>query len=132
MKYKKDFDEWNRKKKKLDEKEREIYFRAKEIWWCSLGVNIGYEQDGKNKNFERPVLIIKKINRHLALTIPLSSKVKDGHPYYVPYDFEGIVHSAIVFQIKATSIKRLQRRIGIMNEKDFKNILGFVQKFPLE
>ena len=27
-----------------------IFFREKEVWWIALGVNIGFEQDGKGKN----------------------------------------------------------------------------------
>jgi hypothetical protein len=32
-----------------------FYFREKEIWWACLGANIGFEQNGKNENFERPI-----------------------------------------------------------------------------
>lgn len=83
-KNKKEFEIWNKKKQTLHHSNKDIYFRKGEIWWCALGVNIGYEQDGKNEKFERPVLVLRKINRHLALTIPLSSKLKD-HPYYYQY-----------------------------------------------
>ena len=31
-----------------------------EIWWVRLGVNVGYEIDGKSSDFSRPVIIIKK------------------------------------------------------------------------
>ena len=34
-----------------------LYFRDGEIWWARLGVNIGYEMDGKNSNFARPVTV---------------------------------------------------------------------------
>lgn len=47
--------------------EGEILFYEREIWWCSLGVNIGFEQDGTNDLFERPVLVIKKIQPRRAL-----------------------------------------------------------------
>ena len=36
------------------------YFKEREIWWVNLGVNVGFEQDGKGDNFERPILILKK------------------------------------------------------------------------
>ena len=38
----KDFDRWNEQKKKLHDGEREVLFHEREIWWCSLGVNIGF------------------------------------------------------------------------------------------
>ena len=57
----KDFDKWNSEKKLVDKKtvNRDLFFYAREIWWCSAGLNIGVEADGKNENYERPFLIIK-------------------------------------------------------------------------
>ncbi len=52
------------------------YFLEREIWWAGIGSNVGHEEDGKNKGFERPVLILKKFNKYLVLIIPLSSKIK--------------------------------------------------------
>lgn len=128
---KKEFAIWNEKKKKIHLDERSIYFRKREIWWCSLGVNIGYEQDGKNENFERPVLVLRKINRHLALVIPLSSKRKN-HPYYFEYLQNGKIFSAIIFQIRVVSTKRFLRRLGLVKEEDFDSIIDAVNKFIKE
>ncbi|KKP68373.1 MAG: hypothetical protein UR66_C0006G0074 [Candidatus Moranbacteria bacterium GW2011_GWE1_35_17] len=128
---KKEFEIWNKKKQKIHLDERSIYFRKKEIWWCSLGVNVGYEQDGKNENFERPVLVLRKINRHLALVIPLSSKRKN-HPYYLEYLHNEKIFSAIIFQIRVVSTKRFLRRLGLVEEKDFDNIIDAVNKFIAE
>lgn len=47
-----------------------------------MGVNIGYEEDGKNEKFERPVLILKKFNQYLILVVPLSSKIKNNKYYF--------------------------------------------------
>jgi hypothetical protein len=41
----KDFDQWNSLKKQLNENERIFYAHPREIWWCSLGINIGAEID---------------------------------------------------------------------------------------
>lgn len=59
----KDFDVWNNKKKELNNAVFNSYVHAREIWWCSIGINVGDEEDGKNSMFERPVLIIKKFNQ---------------------------------------------------------------------
>ncbi|MBU2219125.1 hypothetical protein KKG15_01365 [Patescibacteria group bacterium] len=40
----KDFDAWNIQKKKIHSRDEKILFHEREIWWCSLGVNIGFEQ----------------------------------------------------------------------------------------
>ena len=64
------FDVWNSLKKDIDINNVDFSFSEKEIWWCSLGKNIGNEQDGKNRNFERPVLIFKKWNSEFFVGLP--------------------------------------------------------------
>jgi len=127
---KKDFQGWSDKKEILHNTpdEKIVYFRNKEIWWCALGVNIGFEQDGKNNDYERPVLILKKINRYLALVVPLSTKIKD-HPYYFEYTYEGTRYSALVLQIRVISSKRFLRRIGRVDTGIFQGIVKFTRDF---
>src|SRR5437667_236634 len=60
----KDFDRWNKTKKKLNAEVEPLYFREGEIWWVHLGVNIGYEIDGKRENFARPVIVLRKYNKY--------------------------------------------------------------------
>ncbi len=57
------FESWNMQKRNIDAKERKLLFREGDVWWCSIGKNIGAEQDGKNEFFERPILIYKKFNQ---------------------------------------------------------------------
>jgi mRNA interferase MazF len=59
--YEKNFEGWSKFKQKLDAHEtpRSLYFHEREIWWCSLGINVGSEFDGKNELFERPAVIVK-------------------------------------------------------------------------
>ena len=62
----KPFDRWNKVKQRLERKniDNSFHFYEREVWWCSLGVNVGVEVDGKNHQFERPVLVsYKKIQR---------------------------------------------------------------------
>jgi hypothetical protein len=47
----KDFDRWNMTKKKFNDETEPLYFRDGEIWWVRLGVNVGYEIDGKSEHF---------------------------------------------------------------------------------
>ena len=72
---------WHKKKDELEARSIVPNFREGDIWWCSLGLNLGYEEDGKNENFERPVVVIKKFNKDIFIGLPLSSVVKIG-PYY--------------------------------------------------
>jgi hypothetical protein len=46
------------KKQKLNEIEFNSYAHERDVWWCSLGVNVGVEADGKHGNFERPVHLV--------------------------------------------------------------------------
>lgn len=44
----KDFDQWNSEKKGLEISGPEsLQFHEREIWWCSIGINLGDEHDGK-------------------------------------------------------------------------------------
>jgi hypothetical protein len=54
------FNQWNDVKKRTQEKTITAYFREREIYWANLGKNIDYEQNGKGKDFMRPLLIFRK------------------------------------------------------------------------
>ena len=79
------FDAWNKVKKSIDSyvEESRPFFSAGEIWWSRLGVNVGYETDGKNGTFQRPVIILKKYNQYSFLALPLTSSPK-RNPYRLP------------------------------------------------
>lgn len=73
----KDFDSWNSLKKHVNEEFGILpYFREGEIWWVHLGINIGYEMDGKGNEYSRPILVIKKYNQYSFLSAPLSTSTK--------------------------------------------------------
>src|SRR3954465_7462545 len=101
----KNFNEWLPLKEVLHLKEKVIFFKEREVWWCTLGANIGFEQDGKNKNFERPVLILKKFNRDSVLAIPLTSRIKK-HRYTFVFTHNGQQFSALLSQVRLISTKR--------------------------
>ena len=52
------FDIWNEVKKLTHARDdiAEIFFYEREVWWCRLGANVGFEQDGKGEHFQRPIL----------------------------------------------------------------------------
>lgn len=111
MEYIKDFDGWNTKAKKLDSKIFNDFFYAREIWWCALGVNIGSEQDGKNESFERPVLILKRINKDSCFIAPFTSRLIDNE-YRITTQSSGMHAQVVLSQIKVISTKRLLRKVG--------------------
>jgi mRNA interferase MazF len=74
----KNFNEWNNRKKKIDSKTKVPLPGKKQIWWASIGLNVGDEEDGKNKNFERSLLILKPFGKRTFLGIPMTSVDKSG------------------------------------------------------
>jgi mRNA interferase MazF len=123
-KYKKDFDRWNEKKKKMDQRVmgNPLFVSAREVWWCSVGVNVGSEIDGKNEHFERPILVIRIFSQDGFLGIPLTSKDK-GHRYAVPVCHEKGMSFANTSQLRLFSKKRMLRKIGMVEMGDFKKVL---------
>ena len=68
----KDFPGWHRHKEQLHAQHHTPTFQEREIWWCSVGVNVGHEMDGKNQFYNRPVLIVRKFNPHIFFGVPLT------------------------------------------------------------
>ncbi len=128
MDYVKDFDKWNSEKKNLDQKEitQNSFFNEREIWWGSLGVNIGFEQDGKNEQFERPLLIIKKFNRSIVWVVPLTTIAKENKYHYTLKSSGSIV---ILSQLRLVSTKRFLRLIQTVNENEFNDIISRIKSF---
>ena len=117
------FDHWNELKKSLHLfKVRPPYFKEREVWWASIGQNLGDEQNGKNEYFERPVLIVKRFYQNIFLGLPLSTKPKKGNYYYsiVGEKIHGII---ILSQMKIFDAKRLLRKIEVIDEATFCDIV---------
>jgi len=118
---KKDFDKWNKRKKELNN-EQPNFYRERDIRWCSLGINIGFEQDGKNETYRRPVLIIKGFSLNVCLIVPLTTSTK-SNSYHINI---GIINDkenfVITSQIRLIDTKRLHDRIEILDENKFDEI----------
>lgn len=126
--YFKDFDKWNEVKKQINNKDGEIYIRAGEIRWVSFGVNVGSEIDGKGESFTRPALILHVVGSHLALVVPLSTKIKEVAGY-VPFDWKGTKTALCMHQIKVVSQKRILSRKGRISQSKLKAIKDGVSRF---
>ena len=120
--YFKDFAGWHQHVLHINSYIFKGYFHEKEIWWCSLGVNIGSEQDGKNASFERPVLIIKRINNDLLWILPLSTKLSNNY-YRINTRNTGHESQINISQIRAVSSKRLLRKISKIDNAQFIKII---------
>jgi mRNA interferase MazF len=119
----KDFDEWNNLKKKIDSSESNFYVQQRQIWWCSIGLNVGSEQNGHGDNFERPVLILRKYTADIFLCIPLTSKDKKGNYFCEIISNKKERSIAILSQAKVLDRKRLIRLVGNISRREFKKII---------
>ncbi len=115
----KDFDNWNKKKKEIHTKDVKLYYHPREIWWCYLGFNVGCEQDGNEKKFLRPVIIIRGFGPSSCLIIPLTKSTKK-HPLRIPVGkIESYEAVAVLSQIKVVDTKRLLEKMGFLNKDNF-------------
>lgn len=118
----KNFEQWHIEKSTIHNEKKRPFFHEREVWWCSLGENIGFEQDGKGEKFSRPVLIFKKFNNEIFWAIPATSKVKAGK-FYVPLVLkDGEPRVLILSQLKLTDAKRLVRKIETLSKEKYKEI----------
>lgn len=121
----KDFDGWNEQKKALHALSRRPFFHVREIWFASVGLNIGFEQDGAPDSFLRPVLVLRKFNNDIFWAVPLTKPkvVKKDSPYYYYFSFEdGVESAAILSQIRLVDAKRLARHVGTMSAMQFSEL----------
>lgn len=116
------FSAWTKLKRKInDQGAIPDGYKEREIWWISLGHNVGVEEDGKNENFDRPVLIVKGFSRYLFWGIPLSTTPKRGQ-YYHPIVVNGNVSTVLLSQLRTLDTRRFIRKYGMLNHKDFAEI----------
>jgi len=126
------FDEWNKVKKIIHLKENIVGYKEREIFWIRLGQNVGSEEFGKGDEYQRPVVIVKKLTNNLFFAIPLTSKIKNGS-YFYTFTFKTkknkvFTNTAMILQLRTFDKKRLMGRIGTMPKNDFENLLEKVRE----
>jgi mRNA interferase MazF len=119
---KKDFWKWHQRKSNIDKKGKRVFFHEREVWWCSVGTNVGFEINGKGPHFARPVIIFRKFNNEAFWAIPLTTKDK-VNKFYTPVDLrDSIQRKAVLSQLRLLDSKRLLDKIGTVTKHDFSNI----------
>jgi len=121
--YEKDFVGWDNLKQTIDKDSNIPTFNEREIWWCSIGINIGHEMDGKNRFYNRPILIIRKFNNRIFWGVPLTTKVKEN-PFYFKLDFQGNekiarTRCAMLSHLRLYDGKRLHDKMGKISREEF-------------
>ena len=125
MQDKKHFDEWNEIKSDLHFSR--IYRDIKEgdVWWCSIGENVGVEINGKQEFFLRPILVLRKLSKFGFMGIPLTSQQHKGS-WYVPFEFKNKQQYAVLAQARVVSVYRLHRKMGTVPNSDLELVrIGF-------
>jgi mRNA interferase MazF len=124
---KKDYTQWHKKKTEIEQKNNErLFFHEREVWWCSVGSNVGFEQDGKGEDFSRPILIFKKFNKEIFWGLPLSTKIKTTkktEKFYSPVNLnDNTGRVAIISQMRLVDGKRLISKMGFIDEVNYQEI----------
>jgi len=128
----KDFSDWMLVKQKIQNNAGRPTYYERELWWCSVGANVGYETDGKGKAYVRPVLIVKDFNRSVFWGIPMTTQIKTGK-YYFDLDLNnGRSTQLVLSQLRLIDSKRLNRRFGMVDKNLFLKIKLAIAEFLLQ
>lgn len=84
-----------------------------------MGINVGFEQDGKGEDFLRPVVVFKKFSKDSFLGIPLTSMQKNGR-FYQSFKLAERDNTAILSQVRLYDAQRLAYKMGRMSVGDYK------------
>ena len=119
---KKDFDGWNETKKRTDSRRGAPFYHEREVWWCTLGINVGSEENGSGEEYRRPALVLKGLSVETCLIVPLTTSAKD-HPLRVAVGLIGGKEArAILSQMRVIDTKRLVRKIEYLDVDTFEQI----------
>jgi mRNA interferase MazF len=126
-----DFDRWNEIKKRLasDAALPAAFPKSGEVWMCTLGKNLGREQNGGSSDFSRPVLVVKKFNNEIFWVVPLSTKQKALDFYFNFSDPNGAPVAAVLAQLRLVSINRLRRDIYLLPPMLFNEVRARLRSY---
>ncbi len=125
----KNFDNWNKKKKEINDFYKHKNTHQGEVWWAFVGLNIGYEQNG-GKKFQRPIVVLHRINYKLVLVAPLTSQIKNSNSnFYYQFKNTKVKSTVILPQIKVMSTKRLHRKIEKIPKEEYSDLIKNMYKF---
>ncbi len=116
------FFEWILVKNQLDDKAISApYVNEGDVWWSSIGENVGFEINGKSKLFTRPVVIVKKFTYGFYLVAPTTSQERKG-TWYVNFPLSSLVKTVCLHQIRTIDYRRLFSKLGRLDEVDFREL----------
>jgi len=118
--------EWNVVHARIEINTNSQFPQRGQIWWANLGQNIGVEMNGKNNNFERPVLVIKNLNADSVFVAPITSTISDRN-HLIKFDLNTNKMSVNIFQLRTLSTKRFTKKISDICDHDFKRVVEAIE-----
>jgi len=123
------FLEWIKIKIKIHTEKLPPTFEEREIWWTSLGENIGHEENGRGNDFVRPFIVVRKFNKELLFGVPCSSVIKNNKFYFkIVVQAGNFKTAAMLSQVRVISSKRLLNKIDKIGEESFKELKKALSK----
>lgn len=89
-----------------------------DIWWVSIGENVGSEVNGKSKLFSRPVIIFKKLAHGFYFVIPTTTQIREG-TWYVKFRQQEREMVACLHQARVIDYRRLSTKLGTLDDEDY-------------
>ena len=91
------------------------------LWWASIGENVGSEIDGKSRLFSRPVIVYKKLAHGFYFVIPTTTKIKEGS-WYMQFRHKEKDMVACLHQARSIDFRRLSTKMGSLDDSDMKRL----------
>ena len=92
-----------------------------DMWWASIGENIGSEVNGKSELFSRPVIVIKRLSHGFYVVIP-STTNSTGGTWYVSFRHKEQESVACLHQVRSMDYRRFSSKLGTLDDTDFARI----------
>ena len=122
---------WSFLKQKLSKVNKTPIIHEGDIWWVSVGQNLGIEINGKGRLFSRPVIVFKKLSKQGFMGIPLTTQPHTGS-WYVGFRFQNQQSYAALSQARVFSVTRLSTLLGQIAEDDMGRVKEGFEKLYLK
>tara|TARA_Y100000310_G_C20488990_1_gene718212 strand:- start:141 stop:533 length:393 start_codon:yes stop_codon:yes gene_type:complete len=122
------FTQWIGLKEKLHQQQHEApHVSEGDIWWASVGENVGSEINGKSDLFSRPVIICKKLAHGFFFVVPTTTQEKAGS-WFVGFKQHGRDMTACLHQARSIDYRRLSNKLGALDDSDFERVRAGFKK----
>lgn len=118
----KNFRDWIALKERLHETDHKPpHVSEGDIWWASVGENVGSEINGKSNLFSRPVVILKKLSHGFYFVVPTTTRDRAG-TWFVPFRQQARTMVACLHQARSLDHRRLSSKLGALDDEDFERV----------